>query len=115
MPQLCGPSGTAARRLALANQAGFSNNEKHVIGFVTYLYNVFVGAHTLDESCVIGINMGYSTYERGNYQSIFPSCIKNEPYFENLWHDIQILNSQYQHVVDTNKASQECKYDILGQ
>lgn len=71
MPQLCGPSGTVALRLALALQADLSPDELKHYAFFVALFTVAVGAHTVDEVFSINAYAGLSDYQRGDYGSIF--------------------------------------------
>lgn len=94
LPQLCGPSGTTAKRLALANQANLTNEEMQLMHFAIALFNVAIGAHTLDECFMIANQTEFCKYIRGNYMSIIPDVIKSSTKFFYLWNDIQLLNDK---------------------
>lgn len=70
MPQLCGPSGMTAMRMALANQGGLDDAEMQGYHYASSMYHVAIGAHTVDECFAIGQGQAWNTYERGNYDSI---------------------------------------------
>lgn len=95
MPQLCGPSGNTAMRLALANQAKLDSNEKKIFIFAISLFHVAIGIHSIDECFMIGCDSDFNCYTRGDYTSIIPEAIKNQIEFHELWTAIQLLNKRY--------------------
>lgn len=94
MPQLCGPSGMTAMRLALANQAGLSQDEKELYAFAVSMYHVAIGAHTVDECFCIGNRGEFNHYQRGNYDSILPEALKNDERFAPFYAEIEKLNHE---------------------
>lgn len=96
IPQLCGPSGMIAMRLALAEQAGLSADEKSLYHFAVALYTVAIGGHSIDECFMIGAGSEYSAYKRGDYTTIVPERIKKDGFFAALWQDIQGLDRNLQ-------------------
>ncbi|RUR08595.1 hypothetical protein [Legionella sp. km772] len=94
MPQLCGPSGMTAMRLALAKQAGLSSCEMQLFDFFVGFYTIAMGAHSLDEVFSIGKGR-YNDYQRGNYETIIPNTIKTHDNFQELWSEIKDLYREY--------------------
>jgi hypothetical protein len=69
MPQLCGPSGMTAMRMALANQCSLSSEEMQKYHYGVSMYHVAIGAHTFDECFSIGQDQDWNVYQRGDYSS----------------------------------------------
>lgn len=95
MPQVCGPSGMTAMRLALANQASLSQSEKELHAFAVCMYHVAIGAHTVDESFCIANKGEFNHYQRGNYESILPVAIREHGEFTHLFAAIMQLTTEY--------------------
>lgn len=98
VPQLCGPSGMSAMRLALANQANLTSQQMQLYDFVTAFYTIAMGAHSLDEVFIIGTGQ-HNHYQRGNYGTIIPDIIKTNENFHDLWCEIQILYHEYNYSI----------------
>jgi hypothetical protein len=92
LPSVCGPSGTMAKRLALANQAELTSEEKELYAFVVGMHQISIASHSIDEIFSVATHDGFSAYKRGHYQSIFPDSIKQ---FSNFYNRIQALNEEY--------------------
>lgn len=97
MPVICGPSGMMAMRLTVANQAHLTDEEKQLFYFIAGLNNIAIAAHSFDESFIIA-----RTYLRGDYTSVIPEVIKQNPEFANFWKAIQDLNKEYRDVLRSN-------------
>ena len=78
MPQICGASGTTAKRLALARQADLTPKEKLLAGFIICIYQVAIGSHSIDEVFSMGIKGGFTNYIRGDYKSIVIDQVLND-------------------------------------
>ena len=100
MPQLCGPSGTVAMYLGLANQAKLTRDEKQLYSFIMSLYTVAYGGHSIDETFIMGSELGsnqFNNYLRGDYSSIIPTIVKESIEFEDLYADILKLEKRILH------------------
>lgn len=100
MPQLCGPSGTTAMYLGLANQANLTSDEKQLYSFIMSLYTVAFGGHSIDETFIMGSESGpnqFNNYQRGDYSSIIPTIVKESIEWEDLYDDIQKLDQRIFH------------------
>lgn len=104
MPQLCGPSGMMGLRLALAKQAMLSAQEFQLYDLIIAMYHIGIGAHTLDESFSIGSGQT-NQYQRGNYETIIPECIKTTAAFEHLWSQLQLLFFEYNNPMHNSLAT----------
>lgn len=111
MPQVCGPSGMTAMRLALANQAGLSQSEKELYAFAVCMYHVAIGAHTVDEGFCIGNKGEFNHYQRGNYSSILPMALVQDNAFQNLFNTIKALNTEFSDLFpEHDKSFKFCQY-----
>lgn len=104
LPQVCGPSTTTAKRLALTNQAYLSEEDMQLMHFAISLYNVAIGAHTLDECFMIASKKKFNHYIRGDYTSIVPSIIKERPEFRSFYEAILRLNEEYSDILVSKNA-----------
>lgn len=107
MPQLCGPSGMTAMRLALANQANLSQNEKELYAFSVGMYHVAIGAHSIDECFCIADKGEFNHYQRGDYESILPKILMVTPKFKHFSDDIKQLNAEYADLFHHKNSSQD--------
>lgn len=99
LPQLCGPSGTTAKRLALANQAGLEDDEMALFHFFVAMFNLAIGAHTIDESFIIAQDENFNHYIRGDYRTIIPEIVKKDSSFLDFYKKIENINQEYSDIL----------------